>query len=820
MIRTQAYTLLAEGGALTFDELQALLRAETASRNWTVALRIHKELEDHPDYHPSRLSTRTREAVVKALIGAGAVASALHSLRHLTKSTTPKPRPSTFYQVMAAVSLEQKPKAVLSLFSSMIANDIVPNPHSVGVLQHVSPDTATTKAILANGGHKARTDLSSSDTLATRVYLSAKEGSVIESIDYLQELVALGGSHTTLVAAYTTVIDAIFHKEFTPKRTLKMVEQLVEDMKSSKLRLSLRTYTVLIHGFLRFGVVHAALRYVEEVHANGIKMDLTLYNVLIAHFGSRKDIAQMQSTFQNLVSAGLTPNNHVLTSMVAGFAASGQLEEMEHFLADAHIYGLIPDLPAYNAAMYGHGKVANIPAMLELFQNLPKNGCVPDAVTYTILLQWLSRAMKVDMAEMHQRIFTTEVSPDAHAYSLLAHHFVERGEVDRAHHLLDSLTESETPVETTFVTSLLTAHSKRGNHALVADYFRKLFANSEMMDKYLYHVLMTVCLQTNRPRDVIELWNLMLENRVPVDGLIVDSLITACCRLTDVACLEDAFELLERRAHPINSATYDAVINGFGIVATPPAQDAAFHIYRQMLSRKFKPSLTSIQTIMDICLSRRNMSSLIWVLSDTYKLFPSIVAEVDRSKVYRAIARLQEWDVLTQFISLVLKANIADDVAELVSVLVANGHHQIALQVWEQFAECRTVRINDATVRSVLDTFVYQPGTAATYSSTSNASYPIARRVWQRIVERSYPALSPVISFDVGAALIKSLSYWNHTDEFVTFTTSTLQRLHLGSTVTKRLVAYTLDMMRQKRFGGMAEVKQFWDAKSGRAGKA
>jgi pentatricopeptide repeat protein len=97
--------------------------------------------------------------------------------------------------------------------------------------------------------------------------------------------------------------------------------ELVERMGENGMRLSEKTFCVLIHGFVKESRVDKALQLFDKMrHKDGFTPDVSLYDVLIGGLCKNKDADRALSLFSEMKASGVRPDVGILTKLISCFS--------------------------------------------------------------------------------------------------------------------------------------------------------------------------------------------------------------------------------------------------------------------------------------------------------------------------------------------------------------------------------------------------------------------------------------------------------------------------------------------------------------------
>ncbi|CAM9917635.1 unnamed protein product [Pylaiella littoralis] len=141
-------------------------------------------------------------------------------------------------------------------------------------------------------------------------------------------------------------------------------------------------------------------RLAELMKEDGVKPDLTTYNLMICGYASSKDVARAQRTYEELAaSSDIEENGAVLSNMVVAHAW-GRVSDMKRYLEIIRAKGLTPSLTAYHSIVLALRRAEDWKGIEEAIHAMLADGIVPSQAAFGIGFLTARNLLAPDFAKL------------------------------------------------------------------------------------------------------------------------------------------------------------------------------------------------------------------------------------------------------------------------------------------------------------------------------------------------------------------------------------------------------------------------------------
>ncbi|RAL53217.1 hypothetical protein DM860_006889 [Cuscuta australis] len=187
--------------------------------------------------------------------------------------------------------------------------------------------------------------------------------------------------------------------DFNSVRDLDQAHELFDQMLRARPLPSVVQFTKLLSRTVKMKHYRAAVCMFREMRIRAHAPSFHTYCVLLTGFFDNGHIEEAMSLYSKLGSNG--NGSHVFGSIIIdGLCKTGQLNIARGVLSNLIFKGQHINVYTYNAMINGLCQEGKTDAALDLFRKMGETDCLPDTVTYTIILQELVRVHKYHDANL------------------------------------------------------------------------------------------------------------------------------------------------------------------------------------------------------------------------------------------------------------------------------------------------------------------------------------------------------------------------------------------------------------------------------------
>lgn len=161
-----------------------------------------------------------------------------------------------------------------------------------------------------------------------------------------------------------------------------------------------RSYTALLYGFLREGLMKEAYSCWRDMQSNGCKPNLITYTVLLKSLLDRGNTEGAHEVLVRMEDEGWDPDLYIYNIITRELCCRKKIANVTELFESIESVGLEPDLYTYSAIVGGLVKAGMGRNALGIFRDLVSQGCRLDRVMYNIAYHYLCREERSGRSSM------------------------------------------------------------------------------------------------------------------------------------------------------------------------------------------------------------------------------------------------------------------------------------------------------------------------------------------------------------------------------------------------------------------------------------
>ncbi|KAF9943335.1 hypothetical protein BGZ67_000014 [Mortierella alpina] len=259
----------------------------------------------------------------------------------------------------------------------------------------------------------------------------------------------------------------------------------------------------------------------QDMKAKGIKPDVVTYGKLIQQYVILRDVEQAEMLFHEMVKSGISPNAHVFNMLMNGFTLIDDMDKAVELFRRMPKYGVEPDVVTFTTLIKGYANIKQLtiaqdfasamqqqesssrirmdqqslhtlmqlaqksqnPGMaLDFFEMMRGRGMEPDNVTFTILINALSRsfAASTSLKSKHGGARGRGRRTTGENGTVGGHgHLLAESTVEAVESILGIIEQDGYPLHHAEITTMISAYFRLGRPLAAIEFFKTSFWRSQ-----------------------------------------------------------------------------------------------------------------------------------------------------------------------------------------------------------------------------------------------------------------------------------------------------------------------------------------------------
>ncbi|BBN09880.1 protein MpPPR_17 [Marchantia polymorpha subsp. ruderalis] len=412
---------------------------------------------------------------------------------------------------------------------------------------------------------------------------------------------------------------------------------LLEEMTSKDLKVSVVTYTTVIHALCKAGDINAALKLFSEMRTSLCAPNVYTYNAVMNGLGKMGRVDEALKLFADMKSTGCSPDVVTFNTLIDALGRSGDMNKAGQLFQEMEATGCTPDVVTYNSLIHGFGKEGRCSAACAVFEGMKRNGCAPDTVTYNTLMDALAKGQMWDLAfellEEFQKesrfapgagaaLYTSLIdalckaklgkegfrvfesmqqhgsTPDLYTYTTLLVGLGKSGQWDLVRTVVADVKRAGYTLNVVTYNSLIDSLGKAGQDEAARRLFAEMEQSGVSPDVVTYNSLIAGIGKVGSLEEALELLETMKTRGISPTVVTYTSLIDLHIKAGNIKVVWKLLEEMNLKGLKPNAVTYRALIDGF---CKAGELELAWDFYLNMLDMDYPPHLFTYKSLITAC---------------------------------------------------------------------------------------------------------------------------------------------------------------------------------------------------------------------------
>jgi pentatricopeptide repeat protein len=159
-----------------------------------------------------------------------------------------------------------------------------------------------------------------------------------------------------------------------------------------------KTLLRFIEAVAERGNLSRAYEAYSNLHANGLEMDLKMYDAMLATAARAADIEKLERIFTDLMDAEIRPEYVTFSTVVRGYCAAGSLDKAMALFSTMREHGIAPSQALFNALLTCCAQKHMVVLAEQILQDMTDSGVHPSSSTVTTFVRLYGHARDLQKA--------------------------------------------------------------------------------------------------------------------------------------------------------------------------------------------------------------------------------------------------------------------------------------------------------------------------------------------------------------------------------------------------------------------------------------
>ncbi|WOK92819.1 pentatricopeptide repeat-containing protein [Canna indica] len=475
--------------------------------------------------HPPAAACAAISSLISASASGGFLDDAIAHFRSLRSHFPSHPPSARLYNTLLECSLRaRRPDLVEVLYSDML-------------LAGVPPETYTFNLLI----------------------LSLCDSGMLEEARALVELMKGGGCFTSLVS-YNIWLSGL-----VKCGRLLEAQQLLKEMVRQGMEPNLYSYNIVINGLCKEGMIPSARSVMSLMRSNGISPDTVTYSSLLHWYCTRRNVSRAIKILHKMTSTGCFPNCFTCNILLQSLWKEGKISEAEKLLQKMNEKRYRLDIVTCSIIIDGLCENGKLDKAMEIVDGMWQHGsaalgelgnaflglvddtnvkykCPPNVITYSILINHLCKAGRLDEAKKLLVVMIGKnLTPDAIIYDTFVYGFCKQEKISSAFKVLRDMEKKGCRPSTRTYNLLIWGLGKKNQIDEILELMKEMKQKEIPKDTISYNNLINVLCDREMVNKAASLLEEMLQNAIFPNVASFSMLIKAFCKSSDFSAARVMF---------------------------------------------------------------------------------------------------------------------------------------------------------------------------------------------------------------------------------------------------------------------------------------
>ncbi|XP_021907171.1 pentatricopeptide repeat-containing protein At3g07290, mitochondrial [Carica papaya] len=337
---------------------------------------------------------------------------------------------------------------------------------------------------------------------------------------------------------------------------------------------------------------------IDCLSESGFRLNYPCYSTLLMSLAKLNMGFLAYSVYERMVAKGFVIGNIDYKTIINALCKNGLVEAAEMFLCRVLKLGFRLDTHIFTSLVLGYCRVCDLKRAFLVFEKMSKeDGCLPNSVTWTILIHGLCEMGRLDEAfDLKEKMSERGCQQSTRTYTVLIKALCDNGWIDKALCLLDEMVAGECKPNIHTYTVLIDKLCRGGKVAEANGMVRRIVKDGLFPSLVTYNALINGYCKQGQIISAFELLSVMEKRNCKPDIRTYNELMDGLCRVNKPY---KAVFLLQRVIDSgllPTTVTYNILIDGF---CREGKLDMAYKVFNLMNTFCLDPDCYSFTTIID-----------------------------------------------------------------------------------------------------------------------------------------------------------------------------------------------------------------------------
>ncbi|KAL8092192.1 pentatricopeptide repeat-containing protein At2g17140 [Apium graveolens] len=350
---------------------------------------------------------------------------------------------------------------------------------------------------------------------------------------------------------------------------LLQTQSVLNEMVGKCIGPNIVSYNIVIDGLCKNGMLADARTVMGLMKSSGVPPDTVTYSSLLHGYCKKERVGEATKILHEMFKSGCLPNTYTCNILLHSLWEQGKISEAEKLLQKMNERGYNVDIVTCNIVIEGLCKSGKVDKAIEIVDGMWTNGsaalgelgnlyiglvddgyntnaikCMPDLVTYSILINTLCKDGRLDEAKKKFiEMIKKKLCPDSLLYNIFIHSFCKIGKLSSAFRVLKDMEEKGCGKNLVTYNSLIRGLGRKGQIFEMYGLMDEMKERGVSPNVDTYNNLISCLCDNERAEDAINLLDEMLLKGLSPNISSFKYLISAFCKIGEFVPAREVFSI-------------------------------------------------------------------------------------------------------------------------------------------------------------------------------------------------------------------------------------------------------------------------------------
>ncbi|KAG8368010.1 hypothetical protein BUALT_Bualt15G0000800 [Buddleja alternifolia] len=342
-------------------------------------------------------------------------------------------------------------------------------------------------------------------------------------------------------------------------------QTVLKEMTDDGVEPNVYSYNILIDGLCKHGLLADARAVISLMIAGGVSPDAATYSTLLQGYCRKGKKVEANKVLHEMITGGCLPNTYTCNILLNSLWREGKVVEAERLMQKMNERGDGLDTVSCNIVIDGLCRTGEVDKAVEIVSEMWSHGsaalgnlgnmyiglvdenrkrCLPDLITYSIVIDGLCRDERLEEAKKKFiEMLGRNLYPDSILYDTFLYNLCKRGKISSAFQVLKDMEKKGCNKTLRTYNCLIFGLGSKNQIFEMFGLMDEMKERGVSPNVYTYNTVLSLLCEGEKSEEAASLLDEMLQNRITPNIYSFKLLIKTFCRTGEFRPAQEVFEI-------------------------------------------------------------------------------------------------------------------------------------------------------------------------------------------------------------------------------------------------------------------------------------